>query len=797
MCLAAALPTKAQLRINEVCSKNNAVLRSPDGKFPDWIEIYNSSTNAVNLSTYFLSDEAAIPHKWQFPNIFLAANDYLVFFSGSSAIDPDQIDFKIASSGETIVLTDNSFNKIDELKVPALQADHSFGTIATNNLNYYFQIPTPNEANTAIAYNGYSSLAVADVNAGVYKSSRQINLNGNGSGRIYYSLDGRRPTINGRLYTGSISIDTSTLLQFIHVEDSLIPSKVSVSSIIIKPEIKIPILSISSEPDSLFSFERGIYMKGPNASPNFPYYGANFWEDRVVPANFEYFDESGQLKISQQVDLKIHGGTASRNKVQRPFRFIAKDKYGSDKLDFNLFKSRPNSQEHKRLIARNTGSDFGLAQMRDPFFHQLILDNNLDIDVLAVQPVEVYINGVYWGMQNLRERIDKNYLEHTYGVDKDSVIILEEENFRIEGDSLHFSNMFNYIKANDLHEDKHFRYADSLLDLSNIKDYYALQFYAGNADWPHNNLKYWKPSYNTGKYRYLLFDLDATMLIFGWIPKEYNGVENALFFRKDSIHPAILNGLLDNTEFKRGFINRFADLLNTSLSVENVQQAFDDYTAVIENSIPDHFSRWQLPLSNYNDHHDSRIPDFLLNRSSIVQKQINDYFQLAGRKKLHLSSLPENAGKIGLNTIDAKLPFYGIYFDGNAIDISANAKEGFTFDHWELYDGELERFNSASIMVNLDADTGIKAIYRSTEKILLIFPNPIDVDVEFLFPLADEGNGSLCIYNMLGQCVYDEEGFYIKGANYVKAELPYLATGTYIVVVKNESETLHAQMIKN
>src|SRR5438034_9073294 len=71
----------ANVSINEIMAVNVAGLTDEDGDHSDWIELRNSSASAQNLNGYFLTDDATNLNKWQFPNVSVPANGYLLVFA--------------------------------------------------------------------------------------------------------------------------------------------------------------------------------------------------------------------------------------------------------------------------------------------------------------------------------------------------------------------------------------------------------------------------------------------------------------------------------------------------------------------------------------------------------------------------------------------------------------------------------------------------------------------------------------------------------------------------------------------
>ncbi len=63
-----------------------------DGDFPDWIELFNSGNESINLEEYKISDDTLVLDKWAFPSIELEPDAFLVIFaSGKDRYDPAEL----------------------------------------------------------------------------------------------------------------------------------------------------------------------------------------------------------------------------------------------------------------------------------------------------------------------------------------------------------------------------------------------------------------------------------------------------------------------------------------------------------------------------------------------------------------------------------------------------------------------------------------------------------------------------------------------------------------------------------
>jgi hypothetical protein len=118
------------LRINELMSSNGSTVMSGYGLYSDWIEIYNSGNQIVDLGGIYITDDAANLMKYRFPygqGLEITPGGYFLVWADDSA-NTDHTNFKLSSTGETLVLVDtNGTSIIDSVSFPALGADQSWG----------------------------------------------------------------------------------------------------------------------------------------------------------------------------------------------------------------------------------------------------------------------------------------------------------------------------------------------------------------------------------------------------------------------------------------------------------------------------------------------------------------------------------------------------------------------------------------------------------------------------------------------------------------------------------------------
>ncbi len=203
--------------------------------------------------------------------------------------------------------------------------------------------------------------------------------------------------------------------------------------------------------------------------------------------------------------------------------------------------------------------------MRDALMTGLVTD--LDLDLQAYRPSVVYINGEYWGIHNIREKINEHFLESNCGIDADHIDILECNASVVEGSDEHYLAMIDYIETHDMSDTGNYTYIGNTNGNPNFITYEIAEIFFNNTDWPRNNIKFWRPQTADGKWRWILYDTDFG---FGYyfMEEEYYA-ENTLEWATDPNSTEIgnppwstflLRSLLENQSFRYDFINRFCDL---------------------------------------------------------------------------------------------------------------------------------------------------------------------------------------------------------------------------------------------
>jgi hypothetical protein len=361
----------------------------------------------------------------------------------------------------------------------------------------------------------------------------------------------------------------------------------------------LPVVNLTANHADLFSDSIGIYVEGIGTASDWQGERANFFDKRRIEGNFTY-EIDGEVVINQPIFLRISGG-GSRKNAQKSFNLYADKSLGVSHFEFPFFTDLKDSH-FNTLRLRNSGQDWNRTHMRDALMHSLVKD--LDVYVQAYQPVIVYLNNQYWGIYNLREKFNKNYIRrHQHLSNEVKFDIMERHHQVDEGSADDYLSLIDYLNTHDLKEKKNLDYAISQIDTSNFIDYYCSQIYFANTDWPGNNIKYWKAKLPESKWNWFMHDTDLGFAL-APIFSHPGGVDhNTLVFnlndqkgdfKNQPWSTLLFRKLTENEEFRMIFEQRLRQLLKNEFSPNRVLTIIDGMQAQLRPEMERHIERWKV-----------------------------------------------------------------------------------------------------------------------------------------------------------------------------------------------------------
>lgn len=135
--------------INEFMAKNESYITDQDGKYDDWIELYNNSAVPIDISGYYLSDKSDRPDKYQIPEgTIIEGHSYLIIWADE---DGDQeglhANFKLSADGEELRMFSPDLVMIQEVIFGIQEADMSYSRIPNGTGDFIIKEPTFNRNN--------------------------------------------------------------------------------------------------------------------------------------------------------------------------------------------------------------------------------------------------------------------------------------------------------------------------------------------------------------------------------------------------------------------------------------------------------------------------------------------------------------------------------------------------------------------------------------------------------------------------------------------------------------------------
>lgn len=611
--------------------------------------------------------------------------------------------FKLKSS-EPVILSDQNNKIIDSFDPIDLPADISYGRYPDGSGDlYYFTNSTPGSTNNSSGYLGICNDPVLidstgnPLEGGIYQNIITLTISNTDNSSIYYTLDSSEPTDKDMLYSDPITISSTTILRIRSFKNNWFPSNIITNSYLFNISTSLPIMSLSTEPDNLFSNEEGIYVFGNNASSSddYPYFNANFWEDWERPIHIEFYDDSKVLGFKFDGGVKIFGGW-SRGLPQKSLSIFTRSQYGISELEYNLFPDKP-LDIFEAFVLRNSGNDwFGLdygggmwstnVMFRDALMTGLAQDTDLDLQYY--RPCVVYLNGEYWGIHNIREKINEHFIASNNNINPDDINRLELNAEVIQGNNTEYNNLINFVQNNDMNISKNYNYVNEEVDINNFIDYYIFNIFFGNTDWPGNNIKFWNSP--STKWRWILYDTDFGFSLANPINSGYNYSHNTLSFALEENGSGwpnppwstlLFRKLMDNSTFKNKFINRFCYYLSTTFNSSNIDQKMDIIIKNINSEISSHCVKWGSNINTWNSNINT-LNIFKLNRKGFMYQHIRNNFDLSERSTLTININIPDKNLVLIEDIQIMNSYNGEYYNDIPIRLEALNTTEYIFVNW-------------------------------------------------------------------------------------------------------------------
>ena len=349
---------------------------------------------------------------------------------------------------------------------------------------------------------------------------------------MYYTEDGSVPareSVNSVLYEepitlpcyDEITVYTLKFILYLKEEASPVYTYTYVTGPELTKRFDTMVVSITGDEEALFGYDEGVFVEG-RLRQEFIEENPDLEEIRVKdPANYnlrgeegerevtvQIFDADGTDLLSQNCGIRI-AGNYTRGKNQKSFQLFPRKIYDENgTFHVTLFSDILRESDgtildrNNRLLFRNSGDDFNHAFIRDTLIQSLSKQYGYPFAYTDI-PAAVFINGQYQGFYWVREPFQSGYLENMYGYTNGDFVTLalnefettvvedkdEEKQSELQEYTEDYQGIYDTFCEAELSDDEVYAELDKLIDVENYLQYYALELYAGNKDWPYNNVK--------------------------------------------------------------------------------------------------------------------------------------------------------------------------------------------------------------------------------------------------------------------------------------------------------------------
>jgi len=589
------------LVINEICASNDSVIFDFEEKSPDWIELYNESETTIDLSNYTLSDDPSRPDKWKLPDAVIKGKQFLVLFcSGKDTLVADEIhtSFKLSADGEFIGLRNALGALVDSLTFPPMQTDQTFGRVPDGGEFVFIDAPTPGEPNSVESEALTAAPPGISQTSGKFAAPIQVELQSSlADASVHYTTDGAVPTTTSRRYSSPITINSTTVLRACVFHADMHPSPVQTRIYFInEPDalFDLPVIALVTDPKNLWDPQKGIYANSTESGDK--------WERA---ASVIYLEKGASPAFNVGAGVRIHGGASRKKSQKKSFRLYFRSKYGPSILEYPVIPSSAD-KNYDRLILRAGYNDswaHGLdKERRAATYHrdQVMRDLFLQLGYPASHGdyAHLFLNGDYWGLYNICERYDDDFFDHYIGKAGYDVVKpgADENHDAIEasdGDMDAWNEFENWYKKASLKSSRDYEEFKRRVDIDNFIDFYIVNIWAQNTDWPRHNWYAFRARDDLAKWRFLPWDAEYAFGGGGAAFKEDVNIFQTILNQADKYpFPNLLARLKENAEFARAVVLRYRSLTQSILQADAFKATMRKRSLQIDSAMPFESDRW-------------------------------------------------------------------------------------------------------------------------------------------------------------------------------------------------------------
>lgn len=668
--------------------------------------------------------------------------------------------------------------------------------------------------------------------SGFYSENISVELSGDGD--IWFTTDGSDPGNGvGELYSQPIEINATQEVRASTIKAAAVSSDGTVGSIhtvsyVVGQDVnerfgsETLIFVLSTDPYNLYDYEYGIAVPGkiyddyvaehpgeeiPYTAPGNYFQSGREWER---PIYVEVFESSGNKVIDQAAGVRLSGGY-SRVPDQKSLRLIARKDYDPEngKFKYAFFPGEETADgvpvtEYDRLVLRNGANDREFAGVRDELSQKLAQDYGYPV-TQHTTPAAVFLNGEYYGYAWLHENYNEDYLATQFGGSKENYEIVSNTEDADEGSEralADYAKVLEYYDK-DLTDDKIFEEFCQLVDVDNLMQYYCMQIFISNKDWPGNNYKAFRyyPSegetaegFRDGRWRFMFFDAEFAWSLYGETPR-LNTLKDLLEGTHMSGESKAMIALLKREDMRQKYAAVMSDLTAYAFEENHINETLDELCEKSDNEQMyalehGYTSDWANPGS-FADSRD-QIRKFAKVRKRVVFGDMRKLFEWSGEEySVSVSTARGAVTTLSSQQKKGRGSLWATYDKEVSVKLSADIADGWQFVRWEING---QQYNEPEVTISAEMADGEG---RVTAKLVTEQAQTTDSPIQIQEICTRKKAGYIVLSNPNAAPV-STAGLYLtdKPDNLQRWEIPAQtipAGGTLLIVTDNNKsqEALH------
>lgn len=618
-----------------------------------------------------------------------------------SAVRP-HASFELHRKGGVLHLEDTAGSPSQAVVYPEIAATSSWSRVPGTLRYVEREKPSPDAANPAEEPPASIPAPAFATAPGYHSSPVLVRLGAVAGATVRCAENGGVLNATSRDASAGIRLDSTRVLSCAAFARDGRRGPASTAIFLVGESFRLPVVSLVADSSALFDSITGLYMPGPDASAAEPHYGANYWKDDELSAHVEFYEPDGRRAFSADAGMGIFGNW-SRAADKKPLSVQFREKYGTRRVDWPLFPQHPELRRFKGFALRNNGGNSGREYVRDALAATLV--EGRDLENQLSRQVVVYLNGRYWGIYDMRERLDADYFDTRYGIDGSTIDLLKNGSEVQAGSASGWTSMISQILDADLSDFARYAALAGMIDVDNYATYLAAEMYYSNTDWPGNNIRCWRRNAPVSPWRMVLFDVDGGL-------GGFSGTVDMFEFMGDSTvvddYPngprstALFRRLSGNPTWRARFVNRTCVLMATNFSATRATAVYDSMLAAIASEVPRDQARWGFSSTSTKSE-ETVIRRFIQKRAVQMCRHMKQWYGLGDSVQV---SLAAQGGTISVDGLDVGASYVGGHFAGVPVHLKAVGAAGRAFAGWSDSVMDVER------VVDLKSNLNLTATFR-------------------------------------------------------------------------------------